>query len=82
MNFIDNGWAVVRASATTWLATIFGWAMVVYAYVNTSNAHIQDVMHFAAWSEWVPWVVGLGTALGIPTARAVKQQSVTDAANK
>ena len=82
MQFIHNGWSVVFASATTWLGQILVWTLVFYAYVNTSNAHIQEVLHFSAWSEWVPWVLGLATAFGIPIARGVKQQSVTNAVNK
>lgn len=82
MQLIDNWWSVIKASATTWIAQVLGWAMVFYAYVNTSNAEIQATLHFSAWSTWVPWVVGLATALGIPVARSVKQQSVQNAANK
>lgn len=82
MNLIQNWGSVVLASATTWLAQILGWATVFYAYVNTSNPHVQDVLHFSAWGDWLMWVVGLATAFGIPAARAVKQQSVTNAANK
>ena len=82
MQFINNSWAVIWASATTWVGQILGWTLVFYAYVNTSNADIQATLHFSAWSQWVPWVIGLATAFGIPIARGVKQQSVTNAANK
>lgn len=79
---INNAWGVIRVSLVTWLSQILGWAMVVYAYVNTSNTDIQTTLHFAAWSQWVPWVIGLATAFGIPISRGVKQQSVTNATNK
>lgn len=82
MQLIENWWSVVKASATTWLGQIIGYALIFYAYVNSSNDHIKDVFYFASWADWVPWVAGLATAFGIPIARAVKQQSVTNAANK
>lgn len=82
MQLINNWWDVIKASATTWVGQLIGYTMIFYGYVNSSNAHIQEVMHFSAWSEWVPWVAGLATVFGIPIARAVKQQSVTNAANK
>lgn len=80
--FINNASEVVIKSAVTWLAQILGWATVFYAYVNTSNAHIQEVLHFTAWGDWLMWVVGLATAFGIPAARAVYQPKVQAAANK
>lgn len=82
MQLIDNWWGVIKASAVTWIGQSIGYALIFYAYVNSSNDHIKDVFYFASWSDWVPWVAGLATAFGIPIARAVKQQSVTNAANK
>jgi hypothetical protein len=82
MQLINNAWSVIWASATTWVGQVLGWALIFYAYVNTSNADIQATLHFTAWSQWVPWIIGLATAFGIPIARGVKQQAVTNAANK
>ena len=82
MKFIDNAWPVIKASATTWIATALGWLTILYAYVNTSNPHIQETLHFQAWSDWAPWVIGLGVAFGIPVARGVNQPAVQRAANK
>lgn len=82
MPMIENWWSVIKVSAVTWLAQALGWATVFYAYVNTSNDHVKTVLHFAAWGDWVMWVVGLGVAFGIPVARGVAQKSVQAAANK
>lgn len=82
MQLIDNWWSVIRASATTWVGQILGYAMILYAYVNSSSPEIQATFYFSAWSQWVPWAAGLAAAFGIPIARAVKQQSVTIASNK
>jgi len=82
MTFINNAWPVIKASAVTWIATVLGYLTIFYAYVNTSSAHIQEVLHFSAWSEWAPWVIGLAVAFGIPIARGVKQDAVTRAVNQ
>jgi len=82
MLMINNWWGVVRVSITSWLGVILGAALTFYAYVNTSAPNIQEALHFSAWSQWVPWVLGLATAFGIPIGRGVRQQSVTNAANK
>lgn len=79
---IDNWWSVIKVSAVTWIGQIIGYALIFYGYVNSSSDHIKEVFRFALWSDWVPWVAGLAVAFGIPIARAVKQQSVTNAANK
>lgn len=79
---INNWWSIVKASAVTWAGQLIGYALIFYAYVNSSNADIQATFHFTAWSQWVPWIAGLATAFGIPIARVVKQQSVTNAVNK
>jgi len=82
MSFINNAWGVIYASLSSRLGFFLGLVLTFYAYVNTSSPHIQEVLHFTAWSEWVPWVLGLATAFGVPIGRGVKQDSVTKAANK
>lgn len=79
---VNNWFSVILASATTWLGQILGYTMIFYAYVLNSSADIQATLHFAAWQNWVPWVVGLAVAFGIPVARGVAQKSVQNAANK
>lgn len=82
MQLIDNWWSVIKVSYASWLGALLGALQIFYAYVNTSAPNIQTTLHFAAWSQWAPWVLGLATAFGVPIGRAVKQQSVTNAANK
>lgn len=82
MQLIDNWWSVIKVSATSWLGVGLGALQIFYAYVNTSAPNIQETLHFTAWSQWAPWVLGLATAFGVPIGRAVKQQAVTNAANK
>lgn len=82
MQLIDNAWEVTVKSAASWVGWFLGSLGIFYAYVNTSSAHIQEVLHFSAWSEWVPWVIGLATVFGIQTARAINQPAVQAAANK
>ncbi len=82
MIFIENAWSVIKVSAVSWLSVLLGGALTFYAYVNTSAPNIQEALHFSAWSQWVPWLLGLATTFGIPVGRVVRQQAVTNAANK
>ncbi len=82
MQFINNGWEVVVRSAASWVGFILGNAMIFYAYVNSSSDAVKLTFHFASWGEWVPWAAGLAVAFGIPLARSIKQNSVTQAVNK
>jgi len=80
--FINNAWEVTLKSAATWAAQILGYAAIFYAYVNGSSEGIQATLHFDAWKDWLPWVIGLAVAFGIPVARATAQKSVQAAAAK
>lgn len=82
MQLINNALEVTLKSATTWLGQILGYLSIFYGYVQTSKPEIQNALHFSAWQDWVPFVIGLGVAFGIPLARSIKQPSVTAAANK
>lgn len=82
MNFINNAFEVTIKSATTWVGQILGWLGIFYAYVSSSNTDIQAALHFSAWQQWLPWIIGLGTAFGIPIARSISQPAVSAAANK
>lgn len=82
MAFINNAFEVTLKSLTTWVSQILGYATIFYAYVQSSNPEIQATLHFGAWQNWVPWVIGLGVAFGVPVARSIKQPAVTKAANK
>ena len=82
MTFINNAWGFIYASAASRIGVVLGALAIFYAYVNTSNPHIQEVLHFSAWSEWAPWVLGLATAFGVPIGRGIQQDSVTKAVNK
>lgn len=80
--FINNAREVVIKSAVTWIAQILGYSGIFYAYVNSSNADIQATLYFDAWKDWVPWIIGLAVAFGIPVARGISQKSVQAAASK
>lgn len=82
MQFINNAFEVTARSAVTWLGQILGYLSIFYGYVQTANPHIQETLHFTAWQDWVPFIVGLGAAFGIPLVRAISQPKVTAAANK
>lgn len=78
MTLVENWWSIIKASAASKIGIILGALQIFYAYVNTSAPNIQTTLHFTAWSQWVPWVLGLATAFGVPIGRAVVQQSVTN----
>lgn len=82
MQLVNNTLEVTLKSYASQIGIVLGAVLTFYAYVNTSSAHIQEVMHFSAWSEWVPWFLGLATAFGVPIGRSIKQPKVEAAANK
>lgn len=82
MQLINNSLEVVLKSATTWVGQILGYLSIFYGYVQTAKPEIQDALHFTAWQDWLPFVIGLGVAFGIPVARAISQPAVERAANK
>lgn len=82
MQLINNALEVTVKSLTTWVGQILGYLAIFYGYVQTSKPEIQEALHFTAWQDWLPFVIGLGVAFGIPIARAIQQPAVTAAANK
>lgn len=82
MQLVNNALEVTLKKWTTWLGQILGYLTIFYGYVQTAKPEIQATLHFTAWQDWLPFVIGLGVAFGIPIAGSIRQASVTAAANK
>jgi hypothetical protein len=83
IKLIENAWPVVKASLVARLGAFLGaYGAILAACQAFLSQADQATLHVPWQVEHLPFILAVAGILGIPVARVVKQDSVTNAANK
>ncbi len=83
IQFIENAWPVIKASLVARLGALLGAYGAILAAAQTFLSAADQATLQVPWQvEHLPFILAVAGILGIPVARGIKQDSVTNAANK